>query len=139
MGLESFAVNGRRGKHSNPHQRVGIIDLDAYFGRAYLWIEDGTNVTDHSGEDAVGIGCKTNIRLLTEMHHRKIVLIHITNDPDMRQIGDGKGIGRTGISDASSGGSGHILRNDVAGGRRVNLHGRSRMILIHTEYSQLLL
>ena len=103
MGLESFAMNCGSGKHSHTHQRVRIIDLDAYLGGADLRIEDGTNVADHASQDPVGIGSEANVRLLTEMHRGKIVLVDIADDPDVRQVGDGEGVRRTGISDASRG------------------------------------
>ena len=102
MRLKSLAMNRGGGKHSHTHQRVGIVDLDAHLGGADLRIEDGADVADHASQDAVGIGREANVRLLAKMHRGEIVLVDIADDPDVRQVGDGKGIGRTGIGDASS-------------------------------------
>ena len=95
VGLDGFAVNGRGGEHANTHEGVGIVDLNADFGGADLRIEDGADVADDAGENAVGIGGEADVRLLAEMHGGEIVLVDIADDPDVGEIGDGEGVGGT--------------------------------------------
>src|SRR6202034_4224508 len=89
--LESSAMDRRRSKHPNAHQRIRILHLNTYFRGPNLRIEDCANVADDASEDAVGVSIQANIHLLTQTHFGKIILVDIAYDPDMRKIGDRKG------------------------------------------------
>ena len=44
-------------------------------------------------EDLVGIGVQTDIRVLADVHGIEIIFVNVADDPDIRKIGDGEGIG----------------------------------------------
>ena len=52
----------------------------------------GQNVADAAFQNAVRIGHQMNVRILAEMHLRHVVLIHVADDPDVRQVGNGERI-----------------------------------------------
>ena len=43
------------------------------------------------GDHPIRIGVQANVGGLADMDHRQIVLIHIADDPDVGEIGDGEG------------------------------------------------
>ena len=86
----------------------------------------------------VGIGCEANVGLLAKVHGGEIVLVDIADDPDVREIGDGEGVGGAGVGDAGSSGIGDVLRDDVAGCGRVDLDGCGGMILVDAQDAELI-
>ena len=117
----------------------GIVDLNANLGRADLRIEDGADVADGAGEDAVGVSGEADVGLLTEMDVGEIVLVDVADDPYMRQVGDGEGVGGACVGDSGCGGVGDILRDDEAGGGRVNLDGGGGVVFVNAENAELFL
>src|SRR5258708_16911419 len=97
-------------------------------------MENGANIVNDTGQNAIRISRKTDIGLLAEMNRGEIVLVDITDDPDVREVGDGKGVRRAGIGDASGAGGGYILRDDVAGSRGIDLYRRRRMVFVDTQH-----
>ena len=91
--------------------------------RCGWWVKNGVNLADGAVEDAVGIGVQVNVRGLPKMNHGQIVLIDIADDPDVGEVGDGKGRGRSREGDAGGSGVGDILRDDDAGCGRIDLGG----------------
>src|ERR1700733_3888858 len=89
--LPSLSLQHSRGKHANPHQPVGIINLDSDLRRAYRWIKHRSYIGNRTGKDAGGICIEANLCALAHMNRRKIILINVAYHPDTRKVSDGEG------------------------------------------------
>src|ERR1700761_6914676 len=130
VSLRILPVNGDSGKHADTHQGIGIFNLDTNFCRADLGIEDGANVADDASEDTVRISVEAYVRLLAEMHGWKVILVDVADNPDVREVGDGEGIGGAGEGRSGGGSVGHVLGDDETGGRRIDFDNGSRVIFV---------
>ena len=71
----------------------GLATSMPNLGGVHAGIEDWQDVVDSAFEDLVGVGVQANIRGLADVHGVEIVFVNVADDPDIRKIGDGEGIG----------------------------------------------
>ena len=71
----------------------GLVIFQPYFRRADSGIENWQDVIDPAFQDLIGVGIQADIRVLAHMHGIQIILVNVTDDPDIRKIGNRKGIG----------------------------------------------
>src|SRR5713226_768740 len=85
-------VKYSRDEHAHAHQ-TWIAHLDAHLGRAKRWIEDGKDVVDAAVKCLVGVSIQADFGCFADMHVGKIVLVDVTENPYMAQVGDRERIG----------------------------------------------
>src|SRR5579863_3917380 len=92
--LFGLAAEGGSRKHAEAHDS-GILYLDANLSGAERRIKNRANVTDLSPEHAVGISIQGDLRGIPELDTSQVVLVHVANNPNRREIRYGERVGRT--------------------------------------------
>ena len=115
-------MKGSGGEHAQAHLVIGIGYLDAHLGGANGRIKKRIDFADRAFDHAIGIGIQADIGSLAYVNRRQIILVNITDDPYVREIGDGKSSRRPRISNTGSGRIGYILRDDHTRRRGIYLH-----------------
>ena len=91
--LCGLAAECRLREHAEPHHS-GILHFDAHLGSANAGIENSANIADLALERPIGIGIQGDLRGIAEPDVRQVILVHVADDPDRRDIGNRKRAGR---------------------------------------------
>ena len=121
-------------EHAHAHHS-GVGDFEPNFCGAEIGIENRQNIIDASFEDLIGIGIQADVRILADVYGIEIIFVNVTDDPDIRKIGDGEGIGRTQALHARC--VGDLLVGDHARDGRDDVDDPRRMVFIDAEKLQL--
>src|ERR1039458_3826879 len=125
-----------RGSNEHAHaHRSWIRHFEPNLRSTEAGIENRQDVIDPPFADMVGIGVQPDIRVLTDVHRVEIVLVNVTDDPDIRQIRDGEGIGRAQSLHARR--VCNLLVSDHARYWCDDVDNSRRMVLIDAEKPQL--
>ena len=85
--FHGLAVERRGDEHAEPHQ-AGILHFQPDLGGANVGIDDRQNVADPPLQNAVRISDQMDVGIFADMHLRHVVLPHIADNPDVRQVGN---------------------------------------------------
>ena len=83
----------------------------------------------------VRVSVQADVGVLADVHESQIVLVHVAEHPDVRQVGDGEGVGR--CQALRAGGGSHLLVCDHTGDGRHNVDDRRGMILVRPEHAKM--
>ena len=84
-GLFLQAMKRGRNEHSGTHE-ARVAQLEPNFCSSQIRIEDGAEIADAGGEDPARVGVQTDFGKLSKMDIRKIVLVHVTKNPDIGKV-----------------------------------------------------
>ena len=85
--LLGLTAEGGPHEHAQPHDS-GILHFNSNLGGADIGIENRANVADLPLEHAIGIGIQADLRRIAEPDVGQVVLVHVADNPDGRQIGN---------------------------------------------------
>ena len=122
-------------EHPEAQDIAGILNFEADLGGANIRIHDGTNTGDPAFQNPIGISVQMNIRILSDVHRRKIVLIHIADDPHLGRIGNREQVGRI-IQALDSGRGRYVLFNDGSTRRRLYFDQPARLAHVRAQHAQ---
>src|SRR3984957_6808469 len=85
-------VEGRGHEHSHPHN-PWVWHLDSNFCGTEVGIENRQNVIDPALQGPIGIRIQADVGGFADLRGVKVVFVNVANNPDIRQIRNGEGIG----------------------------------------------
>ena len=130
-----FAVERRGDEHPEPHE-TGILHFQPDLRRANVRVHDRQNVADSPLQNPARISDQMDVRVLADMHLRHVVLIHVANDPDVRDVGNRKGIRwRQGLH---ARGIRDLLIGDYSGNRGRHIDDSRGMVRVRAEKTEML-
>src|SRR6202521_6209733 len=80
--------------HARPESAIAIGKNDTNFGGARVGIEDARHIADTALEHTVRQGVQANLGRIADVYIAEIIFVDVTDHPDVREIGDGKQVGR---------------------------------------------
>ena len=84
-------IEGGGHKHAET-QHAGILHFQPHLRGAKIGIHDRPDVADPALESQVRVGIQVNVSVLADSHKAQIVLIHVAENPNVRQVGNREGI-----------------------------------------------
>ena len=111
-----LAVEGRGDEHPEPHH-PGILHFQPHLGGAQIADrESGRYCRSRALKTLSGIGVQMDVRVLAHVHVRQIVFVHVADDPDLGEVGDGEQVRRI-VERLDARRRGHLLLGDHARNR----------------------
>ena len=133
VGFDGLAVEGGSDKHPKA-QQSWILHFQADFRGAEIGVKNLPDVTDSAFQNLVGIGVQMNVGIIAEMNLRESILVHVADDPNMRQVRNGERVRAGQALHARR--VCHLLVGDHTRHRGMDVDQSGGMVLVHAEQPQ---